>query len=158
MLVVASAGMAQARQLEIETLKGIDKLKVLVESLPEVVEDAGVLRSADIKTNVELKLRLAGIKVVSDDADVVPVLHVWLIIFSGRSIEGDPLYFGVLQVALAQPVRLDRDPKICTFAKTWEETRLQTHPRGSLQRFRDDPIGGAMDKFINDYLSVNPKK
>jgi membrane-bound lytic murein transglycosylase D len=72
------------------SLRGIQALRVVVEDLSSAVEQAGLHRT-DIQTDVELKLRLAGIKVLPEDAQPLsPYLYVnanvqW-------QLERNPLY------------------------------------------------------------------
>jgi membrane-bound lytic murein transglycosylase D len=72
------------------SLRGIHALRVVVEDLSSAVEQAGLHRT-DIQTDVELKLRLAGIKVLPEDAQPLsPYLYVnanvqW-------QLERNPLY------------------------------------------------------------------
>ena len=56
--------LAQDNQLETASLKGMSAIFVLVENLPEGAKVLG-LSAETIQTDVELKLRLAGIRVVT---------------------------------------------------------------------------------------------
>jgi len=61
------------------------------------------------------------------------------------------------EVKLFQKVRLSRDPSIETDAVTWSQWGSVTWPmpRDSVIRRQ---IAGEIDRFIQDYLSVNPKQ
>jgi len=61
------------------------------------------------------------------------------------------------EVKLLQNVRLSRDPSIETAAVTWSRQGSVGGPGPGLRgpRIRDQ-IGGEIDQFIRDYLSVNP--
>jgi len=61
------------------------------------------------------------------------------------------------EVKLFQKVRLSRDPSIETDAVTWSQRGGVTWPmpRDSVIRRQ---IAGEIDRFIQDYLSVNPKQ
>ena len=65
-------------EMERRSLKGIKGIFVFVEKLPNEVEKAG-LRKDQINTDVELKLRMEGIKVVSEqELFSLPEIHVSL--------------------------------------------------------------------------------
>src|ERR1017187_384283 len=68
LLLATTVGVTlRAQDSDTQTLKGIQGLGVVVEDINSEAERAGLHRT-DIQTDVELKLRLAGIKVLSDEA------------------------------------------------------------------------------------------
>ncbi len=101
------------------SLRGVKTFSVLVESLGQSAQDLG-LTVGQLQTAVELKLRLAGIEIVSDDV--------------GTATGSPYLYVSVLAVGkapgiISYSIRLDfnqiaslqRDPKIrVTSASTWD--------------------------------------
>ena len=138
------------------SLRGIHALRVVVEDLSSAVEQAGLHRT-DIQTDVELKLRLAGIKVLPEDAQPLsPYLYVNANVHAnvilGQYDSGRHSY--AVDCELHQYVILARDESIRTMAATWIVGFAGT---SNLQQIRDS-IKDLVDEFINDYLSVNPKK
>jgi len=133
-----------------KSLRGIHGLQVVVEELSSAVEQAGLHRT-DIQTDVELKLRLAGIKVLpEDDPSGSPYLYINAHVILGQTM---PTYAAV-DCELHQYVILARDESIKTTAATWNTGSAGI---SSLEHVRDH-IKDLVDIFINDYLSVNPKK
>jgi hypothetical protein len=138
------------------SLRGLRGLQVVVEALSTDVEQAG-LHKTDIQTDVELKLRLAGIKVLTDEENLkqlgFPILHLNPNVALTKTSPG--LAYYSLDCELHQYVKLTRDESITTEAATWEDGNMGATT--NLQHIRDS-IKDLVDKFINDYLSVNPKK
>jgi hypothetical protein len=63
--LASSSVRAQSRPASLPTLKGIGAVAVLVEYLPTGAKTLG-LTEETIQTDVELKLRLAGMRVVTE--------------------------------------------------------------------------------------------
>ena len=66
MLAIAGLSFGQARDENKEVLRGLDKVHVVVERLRAEIEQDGLYAST-LQTDMELKLALAGIKVVSEE-------------------------------------------------------------------------------------------
>jgi hypothetical protein len=154
LLVAASAATAVDDELSRRSLKGLKGVEVVVESLKAEAERDG-LDETSIQTDVELKLRLAGIAVLTKEerlaAPGTPFLYINVNTQSGS------LYAYSISVQLEQDVRLDRDPSTRISATTWSVTSVGTVGRNNLRDVRDS-IKDIVDIFINAYLSVNPKK
>lgn len=139
---------------ELESLKALKGLSVLVEGLPFGVEERGQLTSAQIQTDVELKLRLAGIKVIPKEelfgVPGSPCLYINVNIL--RKNTGLTAF--AVRAELSQQVTLRRNPKTQVWATTWTRGEVGTVGEGKLQQIRDS-IKDVIDEFINDYLSVN---
>ena len=100
-----------------QTLKGLQGVPVLVEGLEPQVEQAG-LNETSIQTVVELRLRQAGIPVLSK-ASRVPFLYVNANVSHPPGGEVLGIWRFSIKVALVQGVALMRDPTIMTVADTW---------------------------------------
>ena len=99
------------------SLKGLQGIFVIIEEFPPAFKEAG-LTNYQVQTDVELKLRMAGIKVLSikDDVPGDPFLHVriW-----GTKSKNPPDAFSVLfAIELQQKVFLFRDPNHFLWAPT----------------------------------------
>jgi hypothetical protein len=149
-------GMAYAIDNEIsrQTLKGLKGVYVLVEPPLESVKKEGLTTDV-IRTDVELKLRLAGIPVLSREECLKEPGHPCLYVDPHimKSNLGTYIYNTDLEVT--QLILLERSHDIRTTAATWSIWTLGTTP--NLRTIRHD-IKDQVDKFINAYLSVNPKK
>jgi len=142
-------------QTDIESLRGLKGVYVIIESLKPDIEADG-LREDQIQTDVELKLRLAGIKVLTEEEWEkelgCPCLYVKV---SARKWES--IYSCSTDVELHQDVYLVRDSSIRVFgAITWYKSSFGLIGEMKVYQIRDS-IKDYVDEFINDYLSVNPK-
>ncbi len=133
-----------------DTLKGIQGVGAVVENLRSDIEAAG-LHGADVRTDVELKLRVAGIKVLTNGEALkqpgFPQLYVNISIMVGQGpISGIAAYN--LSVALKQGVILATDSSINTWTSTWQSDAVGYSGAGMLPKLRDN-IKDMVDKFIN---------
>ncbi|MBI3894685.1 MAG: hypothetical protein HY313_02020 [Acidobacteria bacterium] len=145
--MAVAVAIAADSEMDRATLKGLKGLKVMVAQEELEVGQAGLTKSS-IQTDVELKLRLAGFPVLSGDAD--PFLHVGAYVLTDSS----GLFRYTLTVQVYQLAQLSRDPKISSVVPTWEVWRFGGI--GDVHQVRSE-IKDLVDKFINAYLSVNPK-
>lgn len=140
-----------------KTLKGLRGLAVVVEDLaPEVERHVPV---STVQTDVELKLRLAGITVLSRQ-DLVstpgsPYLYVHI---NGLQSNIQPLFAYSTTVSLTQKVVLVRDPEVGLLAETWSSSAVSLAGTVMLSEGVRQAIREHVDRFINAYLSVNPKR
>jgi hypothetical protein len=133
------------------TLKGIDAVSVIVEDLSDGAKLIGLTRET-IQTDVELKLRLAGMRVTTQEESYtlpgMPSLYIRVTLTDhaeAASIEGQ----------LWQNVKLDRNGQSAFGATTWSTILVTTHPHA--QTIREN-VKDVVDEFLNAWLSVNPKK
>jgi hypothetical protein len=126
---------------------------VLVESLKPAVKQAGLSRG-QLVTDVELRLRSSGIKVLTEtQCHLTPGAPCLYLNVNAIPDGGDFVYSICLE--LAQRVRLDRSPSAGVFvAPTWHTGEVGPDDvNGIRQAVRD-----RVDDFANDFLSVNPRK
>jgi len=130
-------------------LKGVGGLR------PEI-ERSG-LSKTQIQTDVELKLRMAGIEVFSEeeylDVSGRPRLYVSV---NGFKAEDTRDYVFSVSVGLIQDVYLVRTvPDFTEYgAVTWSHSIVGISPKlGTIRTGVKDMV----DRFISAYLSVNPK-
>jgi hypothetical protein len=158
-MVFSMAGI-RASAFENNSLIGIKGVYVIVSSLYPEVEEAG-LTNSQIQSDVELKLRLAGIKVLNYELKkmiketgeiTLTKPAVFIYVTSRKGLQGAIVYN--ISCELQQTVILVRNPSIETYATTWNDSALDV---GSIKDMRE-LIKDVVDKFINAYLAVNPKK
>jgi len=141
---------ARAQDPAARTLARLGTLAVIVEELPPGARLVNLSTNA-IQTDAELKLRLAGIHVVSG--------------LEARSLPGDPYIWiqvtitddgsaANVNVMLRQGTKLERNGESAFGAGTWDSTILIARP--SQQGIRDT-VKDILDQFLNAWLSVNPK-
>jgi hypothetical protein len=135
------------------SLKGLKAIYVLVEPLnKDIIKDG--LNTETIKTDVEEKLRLAGIRILSR-ADFVKELGYPYLYVNANALKlqrGGYVYN--IDVALMQAVILERF-FVRLQAQTWSREDLGATPR--LDTIRDS-VKILVDLFINAYRSANPER
>jgi hypothetical protein len=153
-LIAAGSPFVQAQEtsaFETSTLQGISTVFVLVESLPDGAKVLG-LSGDTIQTDVELKLRLAGMRVVTEEEGVKlpggPYLYV-------RITLTDNAVAASIEVELVQSALLQRNNLFAPSVTTWDKLHVLSYPTSQGIR---DAVKDDVDKFLNDWLSVNPKK
>ncbi len=157
LLLVLLTGSNAAADIEYEreTLRGLRGIRVVVERLPPEAERDGLTRST-IQTDVELKLRQAGIPLLSraDRPPGSPYLYVNVNTYQSRV----GLYAFSVQAGLVQFVILERNRNITSQATTWEATgSVGAVGSEKLSEVRN-AVRDMVDEFINAYLAVNPKQ
>jgi len=147
-----------AHPMQIRSLKGLQGVYILVESIKPEIEKLGLTQSK-IKTDVELRLRKAGIKVLSKqdsfEAPGMPYLYIIANVLPHPSL-GTVAY--TVKVELCQEVILSRNNQDKGDASTWwTPGMLGLAGKNQFVRIIRDEVADQVDKFINDYLSLNPK-
>ena len=138
----------------------------MINEIPDEFKTAG-LTEKKIRTDIELKLRLAGIKVLptvqmtlingeQEDRSILyfsPHLDVY--IFGGKTacLGGSYLFF--VQISFKQMALIKRDPNISLLLTSWE-VRPAIGVRRSIDKIRQT-VKDQVEEFLNAYLSVNPK-
>jgi len=157
-LLVLSAGanvaVAADSELDRATLTGLHGVGVIVERLDAEVERAGLTRGM-LQTDAELKLRLAGIQVLTDqELDKEPG-HPLLLLTPNILLRSGA--FGC-SVELLQNVQLIRAPSVGTLAPTWSTSGVGVAPARRVLEDVRNTFKGLVDRFVNAYLAANPKK
>ena len=138
---------AGAGPKEAKSLRGLRRFDVLIEHLDADAESIG-LNADTLKVDVELRLRTAGIKTVSDPE--APYVYVYITVLRIEALRG---------AAYSVAVRVQSNVKIIqtgkmTNATIWESGKIGT---GSSVLLRDavrKTIGGLVDQLTHDILSV----
>lgn len=136
------------------TLKGIAAIQVVVEDLNPDAERDGLTRD-QLQTDVEVRLRKAGIRVTSKYEEtggsylylnVSAVKHVALSAYGYH-----------IRLEFYQRVALARDPRVRMGAVTWDSGSTGVVGAQRLRGFVRDKVADEVDTFINAYLEQNPK-
>ncbi|MCU0594337.1 MAG: hypothetical protein MUC98_02580 [Desulfobacterota bacterium] len=157
-LLIVFCGVSYAQDIDQtrNALKGLSGVFVMPETPLEPDAVAGGLSHDAIRTDVELKLHQAGIRVLSGDewekTPGKPYLQVWPRVLKGGVLGG---YIYHITVEFKQHVSLVRTADIKVFAATWSTEHMGYTP--DLKDIRER-MKERVDKFIEAYLSVNPKK
>ena len=149
----ASPAPAADGPLDRVTLKGLTGVSVTVETFSKQAKRAG-FDERTFQTDAELKLRMAGIHVLSETEMLkTPGMpNLYLVVNALHERRGERAAFSG-RIELKQFVRLKRDRSIGTDAATWSNAWVGV---GDLPFIREG-VKDYMDKFINAWLSVNPK-
>jgi hypothetical protein len=146
---------AYSGTLGVESLRGLNGVCVSnsLSTSPEI-QMKGLLTEDQLKTNIELKLRMAGIRLFSEkELATIPGFPNFIM-----EVVVLPIPFGFvysIQCFLQQFTYLGRQPSITQMAITWRGPSL-TGTSDHIGTVRDQ-LKNLMDMFINDYLSANPK-
>ena len=128
--------------LDANTLKGISEVQVAIGDLSDSAQALG-LEEENIQTDIELQLRRGGLRVSSTP--------VGAFIYVSVSVVGKA---SAIRVELNQSARLLLSGEVWTVT-TWSKDYLEANSTAESVRshFKD-----IVDAFLNDWLSVNPKK
>ena len=143
------------------SLKDLPGVSVVVEGFDSVAEQTG-FDSRIFRTDVELKLRMAGIKVLEIEDGLLPWLYLNVNTLHRETV-GQRAYniqLELFQVAYLRS-QLPSDPESASedvlpastvWASTWSSGMLGF---GSVASARD-AVKDLVARFINDWLAVNP--
>jgi hypothetical protein len=124
-------------------VSGLRSVSVLVEQMGDGAKAIGLFKE-DLQTDVELRLRLAGIKVVTDSS--APFLYVVPHVNPSATAAD-------VGLELCETVTISRS-KFIVGASTWEQRFLLANPSATDIR---DAVKDLVDQFLNIWLKVNPK-
>jgi hypothetical protein len=142
------------------TLRGLPGVYVAVEALdPDVQQDG--LTKATLQADAELRLRMAGIKVLSREewakTQGGPVCYIDVSIVKDvglTDVLDFDLYAFEVSVELHQDVALLRDMAVKVLSPTWSASYVGF--TNTLPRIRAK-VTELVERFINAYQAVNPK-
>ena len=139
------------------TLAGLTGVYVLVEQISDEAQRDG-LDTTQIRTDVELKLRQAGITVLTRQewlsTAAAPYLYVNVQVLKNPA----KFYVFSANVELGQRATLVHDPSMSVLATTWSATgTIGTVGSQKVGSVRED-VRDLTDQFINAYLAANPKR
>ncbi len=146
------------------SLRGLPGVQVLVEPVGDDAERDGLHRT-DLQRDVELKLRLAGIRVLSEremlESEAQPTLYV-VVTALRRNLGPVPLgtttrgvYAYNIGISVRQAVTL-ANGDVSVFASTWDVGGVGATNADQVAEVRD-LVKDRVDAFINAWLSANPK-
>jgi hypothetical protein len=158
LLLLASTG---AQGLDTEenraTLRGLNGVRVVVEAIEPNIEREGLTRQ-QILTDAELRLRKAGIRVLTEQERFSAPGRPWLCVrVLTYQVPGLMAYALTIEVQLYQNTSLERAPHLTVSTVTWSTSSIgaagRIHVRNMYSLVTD-----RVDRVINAYLSVNPEQ
>ena len=152
--LVNTLAFAADEELSRATLCGLKGVYVAVEDLDPEIERDGLTRD-QIYSDVESKLRQAGIKVLSEEEWKLEKGSPYLYVNAHIMKVMNGVYIFNITTEFIQEVHLVRNSDIKAPAAIWSAETL-----GISDHVRDirDPARERVDKFISAYLSVNPRQ
>lgn len=153
MLAIAGLSFGQARDENKEVLQGLDKVHVVVERLRAEIEQDGLFAST-LQKDMDLKLTLAGIKVLSEEEYLkIPcVADLYLHVDALKYAQG---YIYRIQLSLLEPVMVlrKRIQVTGTTFRIHDELGMTEHLSEVREEARD-----LLDKFIEMWQVVNSQR
>lgn len=147
------------------SLEGIKIIYVNVDTGGE-----GIINESLIRTDAELKLRMAGIRVIGVDSakklsqeelTICGALGITINMMKQESLKNilksDEHIFSI-NVYLAQKAMLPRLVKAHNVAVTWLYGGQGISSEKELESSIRNAVKNTVDEFLNDYLAVNPKQ
>lgn len=156
LLALPSLGLAQER-VDPGALRGLAGVAVAVSNIPQEAERDGLFHNT-LQTDVELRLRMAGIRVLTGEqwlnALGQPTLNISVGLVKSRS----DVYAKSVEVTVTQNVLLTRNASTFVRAATWQSFKFVGISNSSiLQRDIRDNVADSVDEFINAFLAANPR-
>lgn len=141
----------QAQNNDLSGLQGLNTVFVQVEELSPGAASLGLTKET-IQTDIELKLRLAGMHVVpyAEGIKLPGSANLYVRVTLTDSAEAADV-----GVVLEQNAFLARNGQFIPTAITWGTGGVFAHPTAQIIRDRTKDF---VDGFLNAWLSVNPKK
>jgi len=138
------------------TLVGLPGVDVVVEQIADDAQGDG-LDTLQVRTDVEVKLRQAGIRVLSKEEWLSTAGRPYLYVNIQTVKNKQSVYAFSARVELRQSVTLVRQPSLRQLLTTWSTPGyIGTAGSQKLATLRDD-VRDLTDQFINAYLAANPK-
>ena len=154
-LLPACPALASEKE-ERSSLQRLRGVEIVIEPLEPELEEGG-LTTDQIRTDVELRLRTAGIEVsafaeVDPKADISAILRVHIHIIEGGRYGFSYIYHVYVECLAA--VFSKQTPNIESLAPIWAKSLL-----GAANEVRKIRSGtkDVVDIFLSDYLAVNPR-
>jgi hypothetical protein len=141
-----------ADEFEAATLRDLSTVAVTIENLAESTKKLG-LNQESLQTDVELRLRLAGLNVVQSVTAAQGGCYLYVNVNAHETSGG--AYAVAIRVELKQTAILQRNRSITAYgATTWHRATVGVTTRAQTVR---DEVKDLTDHFLNDWLSVNRK-
>ena len=146
---------AEEPRINVKPLQGLTGLAVVVGKLSEDAKKI-LLTNKDIQDIAELKLRMAGIKVLSREERLSTPGMPYLYLRISIKATDDGFVYGSTKIQIEEEACLSRK-ELCGAFITWDKGSIFSVGKDRANQFVKDSINEDMDIFLNDYFTVNPR-
>jgi hypothetical protein len=152
--ILTAGAIGQEVEYSRQALEGFHTrgVPVFVEVSGDPLPSGGVT-SRQLQTDVELRLRRAGIK-IQPQADIPSYPQLIVKVSLLEAVEG--LFAYSVTVEVFDFARLDCTDRSIAPSVTWQEGTIGVVGREKFRSIRDN-VNDYVDRFVNAYLAANPK-
>lgn len=139
---------------DVRSLAGVKDVYVLIEYATDDAKGVG-LPDDPLQGDIEVRLRLAGIKVIPAEESLLSEDGACLRV-KIRTVGKDKLLVYNVSVQFEQDVYLARSPnRYYVGAATWQRGVFGAGSVSEVAEVVREAVKGAIDEFLNDYLTAN---
>lgn len=150
----------KANRANLQGLSGLNVYVGITGHSREAEKDG--LRQSSLQTDVEVRLRQAGIKIFTEEENAKVLgrteFVVELTLIKHQILEVAEMYFYTLDIHLSEQATLMRNPSRTVWADSWVTLEWSGTLHGRNFTPLRDKLRDVTDEFINDYLAANPKE
>jgi hypothetical protein len=146
---------AADRSAEVNSLKGLADVKVVVEGVSLEAEAAG-LKKVDLQSAIEKGIKAAGLRVLSanERARGTPVVYLSAVVFPA-SKQDDELFVYSIELSVTQETRLSRLPAVRVQSPTWRPPgAIGTTAKAELPKLKAT-VEGYAKRLADDFRAAN---
>ena len=154
-LILGINAKAQVLNQSLQSLRGINKASIVVETFNQILHDSG-LKEDDIRSDAWFELQSAGITILNEKAshDISGSPYLYINIGAVKS-KNENMYAVSINVEFRQDVLLLREDKIKYYgAPTWSRSSIGIFTKDKIsevRKFTKDLVAS----FVKDYLFAN---
>jgi hypothetical protein len=147
--------LAQTRDQQRESLRGIQGVEVVIEDMRPDVQADGLSQEA-IRAAVELILRSNGIRVVAHSENMKTPASPYLYVRVSTSNHSSDIFAYAVTVAFMQKVSLVHSTQHMMSAATWEKGSIGTTSHSNIRQVINS-VASKVKEFSNDFLAANSR-
>jgi hypothetical protein len=150
-----AAALAAERPAEIESLRGLTDVQIVVEGVTREAEAAG-LKKSELQSTVEKGIKAAGLRVLgaNERARGTPVVYLSAVVFPA-SKQDDELFVYSIELSLTQETRLSRLPAVRVQSPTWRPPgAIGTTAKAELPKLKAT-VAGYTKRLADDFRAAN---
>jgi len=141
--------------ISVASLSGLRAFNISIGDLSAEVRQDG-LTAARLQTDIELKLREAGIRFLPQPAWIDTIGGAELYVEANALKHAGGQYSYCIQISVIQKVSLLTKPTHETLAATWSTSVMGVVGSSGVATKIRAEVGAETDRFVTSYLSANP--